>query len=207
MKYDREAAKRFVHILNECQKALNPGHTIWVAVQTNGLMDVGTGYPQKWTEYIKEAEQSLEASSFRNEHLEVNFRNSNEVFKCSNGIDQAQGYTATKVQNVLGLPTTGTTVSSSIPSILNFNWVGNKEDQNDLNKVVGRAIQELKQNMGDSEHASYVVLVDDVKFELDQVAKALKHNKETDIKMYPCNNKSNIFCFNFKYDKFFKQFR
>ena len=77
LKYDRNAARRFVRILDECQKALHPGHTIWVAMQTNGLMDVGAGYPKKWSEYIKEAEQSLEASNFRNEQLEINFCESN----------------------------------------------------------------------------------------------------------------------------------
>merc|ERR1712218_76476 len=192
LKYDRNAVRRFVKILDECQKALHPGHTIWVAMQTNGLMDVGAGYPKKWSEYIKEAEQSLEASNFRNEHLEINFRNSNEVFKCSNGIEQGKA-SNTNIQNVLGLPTTGTTVSSSVPKMLNFTWK-NKEtgNQDDLNQVVGRAIQDLSQDKSDSEHDSYVVLVDDVYFELDQVAKALKHNKEMDIKIYPCNNKSNV---------------
>merc|ERR1719394_1074034 len=80
LKYDKEAAKRFVQTLNECQKALHPGRSIWVAMQTNGLMDVGSGYPTKWSEYIKEAERSLTASSFQNQHLKINFRNANEVF-------------------------------------------------------------------------------------------------------------------------------
>ena len=160
-------------------------------MQTNGLMDVGTGYPQKWSEYIKDAEQELTSTSFLNEHLEINFRNSNEVFQCSNGIENAQGFSSLKIQEVLGRAETGTTVSSSIPKVFNFNWVVNKEDQNDLDRVVGRAIHELKQDMRDTEHDTYVVLVDDVKFELDQVVNALKASKETNIKSYPCQ-KSNV---------------
>jgi len=60
-----------------------------------------------------------------------------------------------------------------------------------LDNIVGRGIQELKQDMNDSEHDAYVVLVDDVLFSLDQAAKALKSNNETNINCYPCN-KANI---------------
>ena len=55
LKYDKKAVERCVSILKECQKALNPGNTIWVAMQTNGLMDFGTGYPRKWNEFIKDS--------------------------------------------------------------------------------------------------------------------------------------------------------
>ena len=43
-----------------------------------------------------------------------------------------------------------------------------------------------------SEHEAYVVLVDDVQFKLDQVEKAFQQNNQTDVKCYPCNNKSNV---------------
>ena len=191
MKYDKEAVKRFVQTLNECQKALNPGQTIWVSMQTNGLMDVGSGYPTKWSEYIKEAERSLTTCSFQNQHLEINFRNANEVFQCSNGIENAQGHPYMNIQNILGAATAGTTVSSTIPKVFNFNWSLRRKKQCDLDNVVGRAIQELKQDMIDSEHDAYVVLVDDAMFSLDQVAKTLKSNNETNIKCYPCN-KTNV---------------
>ena len=187
MKYDKEAVKRFVQTLNECQKALNPGHTIWVAMQTNGLMDVGFGYPTKWPEYIKEAERSLATSIFQNQHLGINFRNANEVFHCSNGIQKSQSYDSMNIQNVLSAATAGTTVSSTIPKVFNFNWVARREKQSDLDNIVGRAIQELKQDMMDSDHDAYVVLVDDTRFRLDHVAKAFISNNETNIKCYPCN--------------------
>ena len=89
-------------------------------------MDVGTGYPKQWTEYINEAKQSLATSSFCNENLEINFRNASEIFQCSNGIEKTQGFN-TQIQNVLGLPTTGTTVSSSVPKMFNFNWAAGKK--------------------------------------------------------------------------------
>ena len=174
-----------------CQKALHPGHTIWVAMQTNGLMDVGSGYPTQWFEYIKESEQSLTASSFQNQHLEINFRNAIEVFQCSNGIETTYIHGSVNIQNILGAATAGTTVSSSVPKVFNFNWADRREKQNDLDNVVKLAIQELKQDMINSEHDSYVVLVDDVIFSLDQVSKSLKANNETNIKCYPCN-KANV---------------
>ena len=187
-KYDKETVKRFVETLNECRKALHPGHTIWVAMQTNGLMDVGSGYPIKWSEYIKEAEQSLTTYSFQNQHLEINFRNANEVFQCANGIERTQGFELrVNIQNVLGAATAGTTVSSTIPKVLNFNWAFGRSKQSALYNIVGRAIQELKQDMIDSDHDAYVVLVDDRSFTLDQVAKAVISNNETNIKCYPCN--------------------
>ena len=58
LKYDRMAVNRLVQILTECQNALSPGHTLWVAMQSNTMMDVGQGYPMKWADYINEAKQS-----------------------------------------------------------------------------------------------------------------------------------------------------
>ena len=78
-------------------------------------MDDGAVYPQKWSNYIKEAEDSLTSSSFLDQHLDVNFRNANEIFECSNGIEENQF--KIRNQNVSGQLTTVSTVSSLIPRV------------------------------------------------------------------------------------------
>ena len=120
--------------------------------------------------------------------LGINFRNSNEIFETSTNISKDQSFAGTtaEVQQVLDVTKKGSTISSSQPTLYNFNWVVNREKQEDLDKATSLSLQELKKRMSDSENKSYLVLYDEDGFSIEKVYNAIrKIEDKEDIKCYP----------------------
>ena len=189
--YDRISSQRSADTLKECGNLLSPGLTLWVAMQSNGLMDVGMGYSPNWATFIDGAKKSLADSGFQNEELDTNFRNGIEIFQCSNRIKKTDS-SDMEIQNVLGLPTSGTNVSSSEPKVFNFNWKNYLDGaQQNLNNAMTTAVNTMKKEMVDSEHNAYVILVDDDIYKISQISKALR-NLEKEIFCYPCAEEHDV---------------
>lgn len=190
LKYDLNSTKQFEKVLSECQEYLKPGHSIWAAIQSNNICDVGGGYHKEWSKIITNSKINLSSKKFSNQELSVNFRNSREIFDTSNCVEIGQDSNY-EIQKVLDVPSSGTTMSSCIPSIFHFNWHGNKEKQTDLDGAMGSALTELKTSMSDSEHTdAYAVVYNDSMFTLDQISMAVSKT-EQDVKCYPSKCDSN----------------
>ena len=100
LKYDRTCLKQLENCLEKCNKSLKPGNSLWAAVASNNLNDIGGGYPKTWKEMIIQTKEKLLRKGVESSDLGINFRNSNEIFETSNSIssDQSRSGSTVKVQ-------------------------------------------------------------------------------------------------------------
>lgn len=137
---------------------------------------------------IQQTKEMLMKKGVESSDLGINFRNSNEIFETSNNIsrDQSQSETTIKVQQVLDVTKKGSTISSTQPTMYNFNWNTNGMKQEDLDKAANFSLQELKKRMNDAENDSYLVIFDEDRFHIKQIYCAIeKMEDKEDIKCYP----------------------
>ena len=168
--------KRLERCVDECNKVLTPGNSVWAAVASNNLNDIGGGYPKTWKSMIEKTKSSLLTKGVESSDLGINFRNSNEIFETSTNIskDQSDYNTTVEVQQVLDVTKKGSTISSSQPTLYNFHWVMNRGKQEDLDNAASLSLQELKKRMNDSENESYLVLYDEDYFSIEKVYNAIR---------------------------------
>ena len=145
---------------------------------------MGGGYPPDWKDTVEKAQCNLEKKGYTCPLLPINFRNSKEIFDCTNNIQKSATTTGADVQNVLQVNQKGNTISSSPPTMYNFNCIRNKMKQEDLNNVFGKGVNELRERMYDSENNAYVVLYDEDYFDLKSIYDSLS-KQEKNIKSYP----------------------
>ena len=164
---------------------MDPGATLCCALQTNTVMDYGGGYDKKWKELVHMTQNNLKSMNFYLPHLDVNFRNSSLVFESSNSIEKNEGYetSSDNVLNVLGTPTTGTTLTQAPVYQLNFNWRVGRETQSDLADIIKYTVS-LFQKEESSQNVPFVVLYDESRFRMEDISTALKSCTPLGINVY-----------------------
>ena len=184
-RYDQGSLQRLEDLLTECQGLMDPGATLCCALQTNTVMDYGGGYDKKWKELIHMTQNHLKSMNFYLPHLDVNFRNSSLVFESSNSIEKNGGYetSSDNVLNVLGTPTTGTTLTQTPVYELNFNWRVGRENQIDLDDIIKYTVSLFEKEVS-SPDAPFVVLYDESRFKMEGIFAALKPCVPTGVNIY-----------------------
>ena len=143
-------------------------------------------YPNDWEDMVKSSQTFLKRNNFICPQLEINFRNTSSIFETSNNIkkDEHSGNTGNQ-NNVLGIPTMGTTLDQSPVKHIAFNWQHNNGKQVDLNQAVTHCINTLQKDI-DSQTDPFIILYDETRFEMDQVYNAVKSLKTgIDVHRYP----------------------
>ena len=80
-KYDEGSLKRLTDVLVECRKAMDPGSSLVICLQSNNLQDMGGGYPNDWKKMIERCQEDLnKLYGFACPLLDVNFRNSSFTY-------------------------------------------------------------------------------------------------------------------------------
>ena len=183
-RYDEGALQRLEDLLTDCQALMAPGATLCCSLQTNTFMDFGSGYRKDWKKMVHKKQENLESKHFYLPSLDVNFRNSSLIFDASNDFKKDKKNMSTdSIQNVLGIPRTGTTLTQSPVHQLNFNWQSNHEKQTDLNDIMNHAIS-LFQKEVSSQDIPFVVLYDESDFKVKQVYDALKSCPQTGLNIF-----------------------
>ena len=186
-KYDEGSLKRLTDVLVECRKAMDPGSSLVISLQSNNLQDMGGGYPIDWKNMIEKCQEDLnQRHGFLCPLLDVNFRNSSSIYSSINSIQKNESHnTSDKVQNTLGIPKTGTTIESSPVRQMNFNWQIKNTKQDDLNKAMSHLHSTLQKDI-DPQNDPLIILYDETIFKFNQVQKSLKNLKSNlNIYYYP----------------------
>ena len=154
---------------------MDPGTTLCCALQTNTVMDYGGGYDKNWKELVHLTQKNLKCNRFYLPHLDVNFRNSSMVFESSNNIEKNDGYetSSDNILNVLGTPTTGTTLTQTPVYQLNFNWRVGREIQSDLDDIIKYTVSLFQKDVS-SQNVPFIVLYDESRFRMEDISTALK---------------------------------
>jgi hypothetical protein len=156
---------------------LTPGLSLFVAMQSNNFQDYGGGYPSNWKDLVKDSQTNLQQNNFFCPQLDINFRNTTSIFETSNNIKKDESHTtiatADNQNNVLGIPTMGTTLDQSPVKQIAFNWQIHNVKQADLDRAVKQCINTL-QNDIDFQNAAFIILYDEKSFTMDQVYNAVK---------------------------------
>ena len=168
-----------------------PGTSLFVALQTNTLQDMGGGYVENWSQMIQDLQMKMDQQhQFFCPKLEINFRNTSSIFETANRLEKVEGITNVRVQNTLGIPTMGTTLEEGQVNKINFNWNPRDKKPADLHGALAYLFERLEKDI-DLKNDPFVIMFDDTTFTMDDVYDGVKSAlNATNAYRYPCTSDS-----------------
>ena len=184
--YDEGAIAQLEDVLYKCRSIMLPGASLFVALQTNTLQDMGGGYAKNWSQMVQDFQLRLEQENkFFCPKLEINFRNTSSIFETANTMEMTEGMTNNNVHNTLGIPTIGTTLEASQVRKINFNWNPRNKKQVDLDQGLSHVFERLDKEIEVLDDP-IVIMFDDTSFTMDQIYDGVKSSlKSVNIYRYP----------------------
>ena len=173
--------ERLNNVLEECYK-LTKKH-LWLAIQTNTLNDVGTGFPTNWAESVGIFKNNLKEVGYYFPQLNSNYRNSEQIVKL--GKDIQSNFSDYDVNRVLNVAESAAMLHNNMTRTIPYNF---KYKDERFNQVIEHAFTLIRNDIRNNPKKSCIVILnDDPLSTSEEIFNALpndvKHNEV--VTMYP----------------------